>query len=97
VIDALTDTSYSQLDPNDTDYASSGYDTGSTSLSSTVNEYVFENGTYMMSHLAILPKTKADMQFKGRRYHAYYGMDKNLCPTDEVHFLAPSQGRVETG
>jgi hypothetical protein len=25
---------------------------------------------------------KAD--FEGRRYHAYYGMDKNLLPTDEV-------------
>jgi hypothetical protein len=34
-----------QVDPNDTDYLSSGYDTGSTSLSSTVNEYIFENGT----------------------------------------------------
>jgi hypothetical protein len=33
------------LAPDDTDYASSGYDTGSTSLSATVNQYVFENGT----------------------------------------------------
>jgi hypothetical protein len=43
------------MDPNDTDYASSGYDTGSTSLSSTVNEYVFENGT---SPLIETPKQK---------------------------------------
>lgn len=47
----------------DSDYASSGYNTESTSLSSTVNEYIFENG---------------------RRYHAYYGTDKNLLPTDEA-------------
>jgi hypothetical protein len=33
-----------QMNPADTDYATSGYDTGSTSLSSTVNEYIFENG-----------------------------------------------------
>jgi hypothetical protein len=33
-----------QVNPADTDYATSGYDTGSTSLSSTVNEYIFENG-----------------------------------------------------
>jgi hypothetical protein len=39
------------MDPNDTDYASSGYETGSTSLSSTVNEYVFENGTYFPNRL----------------------------------------------
>jgi hypothetical protein len=39
------------MDPSDTDYASSGYDTGSTSLSSTVNEYVFENGIYFSADL----------------------------------------------
>ncbi|KAF8245526.1 S-adenosyl-L-methionine-dependent methyltransferase [Wilcoxina mikolae CBS 423.85] len=44
------------------DYKSSGYETSTESLSSTVNEYVFENG---------------------RRYHAYFGVDKNLMPTDE--------------
>jgi hypothetical protein len=33
-----------QVNPADTDDATSGYDTGSTSISSTVNEYVFENG-----------------------------------------------------
>jgi hypothetical protein len=33
-----------QMNPADTDYATSGYDTGCTSLSSTVNEYIFENG-----------------------------------------------------
>jgi hypothetical protein len=41
--DLRTD-SQSQIDPSDTDYASSGYDTSSTSLSSTVNDYIFENG-----------------------------------------------------
>ncbi|KAF8246547.1 S-adenosyl-L-methionine-dependent methyltransferase [Wilcoxina mikolae CBS 423.85] len=44
------------------DYASSGYDTSTASLSSSINEYIFENG---------------------RRYHAYFGVDKNLMPTDE--------------
>jgi hypothetical protein len=39
------------MDPNDTDYASSGYDTGSTSLSSTVNEYIFENGICLLLEL----------------------------------------------
>jgi hypothetical protein len=38
------------------------YATDSTSLVSSVNEYVFENG---------------------RRYHSYFGVDKNLMPTDE--------------
>jgi hypothetical protein len=33
-----------QQDSTDTEYATSGYETGSTSLSSTVNQYVFENG-----------------------------------------------------
>jgi hypothetical protein len=70
------------MDPNDTDYATSGYETGSTSLSSTVNEYVFENGTYLNDRLK-QPQSHAD--FVGRRYHAYYGTDKNLLPTDEVH------------
>jgi hypothetical protein len=73
------------MDPNDTDYATSGYETGSTSLSSTVNEYVFENGTYLPNCLT-LPLGNAD--FKGRRYHAYYGTDKNLMPTDEVRLVS---------
>lgn len=66
----------------DTDYASSGfvlrspfatgenakfkphrYDTSTTSLKSSVNEYIFENG---------------------RRYHSYFGNDKNPMPTDET-------------
>jgi hypothetical protein len=36
------------MDPYDTDYSSSGYETDSTSLASAVNEYVFENGTYLV-------------------------------------------------
>ncbi|KAI5808399.1 S-adenosyl-L-methionine-dependent methyltransferase [Pyronema omphalodes] len=48
--------------PENEDYDSSGYDTSTASLSSSVNEYIFENG---------------------RRYHAYYGPDKYLMPTDE--------------
>ncbi|KAI5808401.1 S-adenosyl-L-methionine-dependent methyltransferase [Pyronema omphalodes] len=48
--------------PEDEDYDSAGYDTSTASLSSSVNQYIFENG---------------------RRYHAYYGPDKYLMPTDE--------------
>jgi ubiquinone/menaquinone biosynthesis C-methylase UbiE len=48
---------------NDSDYASSGYDTSTQSLTSSINQYLFENG---------------------RRYHAYYGTEKNLQPTDET-------------
>ncbi|KAI5796112.1 S-adenosyl-L-methionine-dependent methyltransferase [Pyronema domesticum] len=48
--------------PNDEDYDSAGYDTSTASLSSSVHQYLFENG---------------------RRYHAYYGPDKYLLPTDE--------------
>jgi hypothetical protein len=33
-----------QLDGDQTDYESAGYSTDTTSLSSTVQEYVFENG-----------------------------------------------------
>jgi hypothetical protein len=69
------------MDPADTDYATSGYDTGSTSLSSTVNEYIFENGSYLPADIT-LHDNNADS--KGRRYHAYYGTEKNLLPTDEV-------------
>ncbi|KAA8896239.1 S-adenosyl-L-methionine-dependent methyltransferase [Sphaerosporella brunnea] len=47
----------------DSDYASSGYDTSTASLTSSVNDYIFENG---------------------RRYHAYFGAEKNLLPTDEL-------------
>ncbi|KAI5844900.1 S-adenosyl-L-methionine-dependent methyltransferase [Tricharina praecox] len=46
---------------SDPEYASS-YHTDTTSLSSSINEYVFENG---------------------RRYHSYFGVEKNLMPTDE--------------
>jgi hypothetical protein len=28
--------------------------------------------------------TNINADFEGRRYHAYYGTDKNLLPTDEV-------------
>ncbi|KAF8245759.1 S-adenosyl-L-methionine-dependent methyltransferase [Wilcoxina mikolae CBS 423.85] len=45
------------------DYASSGYETSTASLTSSINNYVYENG---------------------RRYHIYFGADKNLMPTDEV-------------
>ncbi|KAI5811846.1 S-adenosyl-L-methionine-dependent methyltransferase [Pyronema omphalodes] len=48
--------------PENEDYDSAGYDTSTASLTSSVNEYIFENG---------------------RRYHAYYGPDKYLLPTDE--------------
>jgi hypothetical protein len=71
-----------QMDPKDTDYATSGYETGSTSLSSTANDYVFENGSYLLPRWLNLPHANAE--FEGRRYHAYYGTDKNLLPTDEV-------------
>ncbi|KAA8911371.1 S-adenosyl-L-methionine-dependent methyltransferase [Sphaerosporella brunnea] len=58
-----------EIDPSvldnadDSDYLSSGYDTSTASLTSSIHEYVFENG---------------------RRYHAYFGADKNLLPTDEI-------------
>ncbi|KAF8248368.1 hypothetical protein K440DRAFT_626234 [Wilcoxina mikolae CBS 423.85] len=39
------------------------YETSTQSLSSSVQEYIFENG---------------------RRYHAYFGVDKNPLPTDEA-------------
>ncbi|KAI5792114.1 S-adenosyl-L-methionine-dependent methyltransferase [Pyronema domesticum] len=45
------------------DYASDGYNTSTASLTSSLNEYIFENG---------------------RRYHAYYGTDKNPMPTDDL-------------
>ncbi|KAI5815495.1 S-adenosyl-L-methionine-dependent methyltransferase [Pyronema omphalodes] len=48
--------------PNDEGYASSGHDISTASLTSSLNQYVMENG---------------------RRYHAYYGTDKYLMPTDE--------------
>ncbi|KAI5811870.1 S-adenosyl-L-methionine-dependent methyltransferase [Pyronema omphalodes] len=48
--------------PDDEDYDSAGYDTSTASLTSSVNQYIFEHG---------------------RRYHAYYGPDKYLQPTDE--------------
>ena len=50
------------LNTTDDTYSSSGYETDTTSLSSSINEYVYENG---------------------RRYHSYFGIDKNLNPTDE--------------
>jgi hypothetical protein len=68
------------VNPADTDYATSGYDTGSTSLSSTVNEYIFENGIFPL----LFYRTYANDESQGRRYHAYYGTEKNLMPTDEV-------------
>jgi hypothetical protein len=51
------------LKPEDEDYDSTGYDSSTASLTSSIQEYVFENG---------------------RRYHAYYGTDKYLQPTDEA-------------
>ncbi|KAF8544018.1 S-adenosyl-L-methionine-dependent methyltransferase [Trichophaea hybrida] len=45
------------------DYAATGYDTSTASLSSSINEYIYENG---------------------RRYHNYFGVDKNPQPTDEI-------------
>jgi hypothetical protein len=67
------------MDPDSNDYATLGYETDHSSLSSKVTEYIFENGTYP---LIILPRAQAD--FPGRRYHSYFGTDKNLLPTDEV-------------
>ncbi|KAF8250003.1 S-adenosyl-L-methionine-dependent methyltransferase [Wilcoxina mikolae CBS 423.85] len=51
------------LESESTDYESSGYETSTASLTSSVNEYIIENG---------------------RRYHAYFGADKNPLPTDEI-------------
>ncbi|KAI5798460.1 S-adenosyl-L-methionine-dependent methyltransferase [Pyronema domesticum] len=48
---------------DDEDYASSGYDTTTASLTASINQYIFENG---------------------RRYHTYFGIDKNILPTDET-------------
>ncbi|KAF8249994.1 S-adenosyl-L-methionine-dependent methyltransferase [Wilcoxina mikolae CBS 423.85] len=45
------------------DYQSSGYDTSTASLTSSINTYAYENG---------------------RRYHTYFGADKNLHPNDEL-------------
>ncbi|KAF8542380.1 S-adenosyl-L-methionine-dependent methyltransferase [Trichophaea hybrida] len=50
------------LENSDSDYDSIGYATTTESLSSSVNEHIFENG---------------------RRYHVYFGPNKNLMPTDE--------------
>ncbi|KAF8248379.1 S-adenosyl-L-methionine-dependent methyltransferase [Wilcoxina mikolae CBS 423.85] len=63
----MLETSTIEVDPallenDDSDYKSSGYDTSTKSLTSSINEYVMENG---------------------RRYHAYYGTEKNPLPTDE--------------
>ncbi|KAI5846699.1 S-adenosyl-L-methionine-dependent methyltransferase [Tricharina praecox] len=49
--------------PSDEDYATSGYDTSTASLTNSIREYAFENG---------------------RRYHTYFGADKNPLPTDET-------------
>ncbi|KAI5812275.1 S-adenosyl-L-methionine-dependent methyltransferase [Pyronema omphalodes] len=51
------------LKPDEDGYESTGYDTSTASLTSSIQEYVFENG---------------------RRYHAYYGTDKYIQPTDEI-------------
>ncbi|KAF8242068.1 S-adenosyl-L-methionine-dependent methyltransferase [Wilcoxina mikolae CBS 423.85] len=44
-------------------YVSVGYGTSTASLTSSICEYIYENG---------------------RRYHAYFGPEKNLHPTDEL-------------
>ena len=55
------------------------------SLASSIDEYIFENGGL----LAISPTTLGNEReltsthVLGRRYHSYYGSDKNLHPTDE--------------
>jgi len=67
----LKETQYENSDDN---YASSGYDTSTASLTSSINTYLNENG---------------------RRYHQYYGADKNLQPNDEVTFLLPARVEVE--
>lgn len=66
---------------DDATYDSTGFSTDTDSLSSSINEYIFENGM-----AASYPQGSAntnEASFKGRRYHAYYGADKNLHPTDE--------------
>jgi len=61
-------------------YVSAGYGTSTASLSSSICEYVYENGSS--------PAKLADQMLMehviGRRYHAYFGPDKNLQPTDEL-------------
>jgi hypothetical protein len=61
---------------DDSDYLSSGYDTSTASLTSSIHSYIFENG---------------------RRYHAYFGADRNLLPTDEVCSLHPALASLLTG
>lgn len=61
--DGLIEVDPSVLNTDGTDYETAGYETSTQSLTSSVNQYVFENG---------------------RRYHAYYGIDKNVMPTDEI-------------
>jgi hypothetical protein len=56
------DASRAQIDPTDSDYASSGWDIGTPSLASTVNEYVFENGIYRMPPLS---NVNAEFNSKG--------------------------------
>ncbi|KAA8903044.1 S-adenosyl-L-methionine-dependent methyltransferase [Sphaerosporella brunnea] len=51
------------LGSESSDYASSGYETSTQSITSSVHQYVIENG---------------------RRYHSYFGLDKNPMPTDEA-------------
>jgi hypothetical protein len=67
--------------PDDDAYESAGYETSSASLTSSVNEYVFENGAKLLVVTAVANLTRTHV---GRRYHAYFGVDKNLMPTDEV-------------
>ncbi|KAF8245523.1 hypothetical protein K440DRAFT_646136 [Wilcoxina mikolae CBS 423.85] len=59
-------------------YDSSGFATSSESLSSSINEYIFENGFFLpfLHKISLTPPT-------GRRYHAYFGIEKSFMPTDE--------------
>lgn len=73
------------------DYESSGYETSTASLTSSINNYVFENGKLFLRQHRICPysyltRCPAAWEFPnlGRRYHVYFGPDKNLLPTDEI-------------
>ena len=57
-------TTFIEVDDSGSGYETNGtVGTDTTSLASSLQEYLVENG---------------------RRYHAYYGPDKNLMPTDDV-------------
>lgn len=78
------------------DVAESGYETAgsagakseTTSIASSLQEWLMENGKLSPS-LTTAICMQDGLTPVGRRYHAYYGPDKNLMPTDEV--LVPAE------